>query len=426
MQVRRGNGHMMDTGMNKLVSKQTVKLPEPTDTCEMWRAYFHKQYGNAKIYNAFSLEEVCIRAWGQLNSLADAWEPTIRSIYDIQVSLYVMQLCDALAGSKASTYDFYLNADYYFKRIVKHTQDQLEAAVHQIDVERAQDRYSEHLKELAAYVNGLCEKGSSKYLQSWFGFYKLLWSHLFNEKGMVEQEAGRLRQLLSDSRADHQVRQAAILGIMHLDISQGEDENAWERAETLDVEVKPAHWFDYLKTFIHEGQWERLLQWLRWLRPLIEKDKTVYTWDFLELWDQAALHREVDQEHRKAMISLLPTSFPHYANFLLRKEEYQAWADLCLLLDLSPVNIDVSQLKIVEKANARCLLPIYHHAIETCIQGKNRADYVQAAKLLKKLAAAYKKLKMTPRFDGYLQQLVQQYARYRAFHEELRRGGFLL
>lgn len=417
---------MMDAGMNKLVSKQTIKLPEPTDTCEMWRVYFHKQYGNAKIYNAFSLEEVCIRAWGQLNALADAWEPTIRSIYDIQVSLYVMQLCDALAGSKASTYDFYLNADYYFKRIVRHTQEQLEAAVYQIDVEQAQARYSAHLKELAAYVTGICERGSVKYLQSWLSFYKLLWSHLFNEKDMVDREAGRLRQLLSDARADHQVRQTAIVGLMHLDICKGEDENAWERAETLDIEVKPAHWFDYLKTFIHEGQWERLLKWLRWLHPMIVKDKTTYAWEFLEFWDQAALHREVDQEHRKAMISLLPTSYPHYANFLLRKEEYQTWADLILLLDVPPMNIDSSQLKLVEKANVRYLLPIYHHAIEASIQAKSRADYVQAIKLLKKLAAAYKKLKLTPRFEAYLGQLVKEYARHRAFHEELRRGGSLL
>ncbi|MDQ0873143.1 hypothetical protein QFZ77_001802 [Paenibacillus sp. V4I3] len=56
---------------------------------------FEKQYANSKVYNAFSVEEVYARAWGQLNKLADDWEPTIRGIYDIQVVLYFMLLCDA-------------------------------------------------------------------------------------------------------------------------------------------------------------------------------------------------------------------------------------------------------------------------------------------------------------------------------------------
>ena len=126
------------------------------------------------------------------------------------------------------------------------------------------------------------------------------------------------------------------------------------------------------------------------------------------------------------MVALLPGSYRHYANFLVMKEEYEAWADLGLLLNLSPMHMESADLRLVEKANIRLLLPLYHYAAEASIQGKNRADYKQAVKELKKLATAYKKLKQTTRFEAYVQQLSKQYSRYRAFQEELRKGKLIL
>jgi hypothetical protein len=168
------------------------------------------------------------------------------------------------------------------------------------------------------------------------------------------------------------------------------------------------------------------LKWLRWLGPEVRKDKSYYANDYLDLWDEAAAHIKVEEEHREAMVALLPASYRHYSSFLLLKEDYQAWADLCLLLNLSPIHIEKSDLKIVEKGDVRFLLPIYHYAAEAYIQGKNRADYKEAVKLLKKLATAYKKLKQAPRFEDYVLQLSKQYSRYRAFQEELRKGKLIL
>ncbi|KRE75403.1 SWIM zinc finger family protein [Paenibacillus sp. Soil750] len=406
-------------------SKPTTRLPDSTDSCEKWLTYFHKQYGNAKIYNAFSLEEVCMRAWRELNKLADTWEPTIRGVYDIQVALYVIQLCDTMAGSKAITYDFYQNTNYYVKRVLKHALEQLEVTLKVLDVNRAYKKYGEHLKELSAYLADICDNGSGLYLYDWLDLYKLLWSQLFQDKDMLEAEKARLRQVLTDPRASQQAHQVATLGSIHLDIRRSEDENAWERADNGMFEIEPDYWFDYLNGFVFESQWDRLLTWLRWLKPKMAWNERVYADEFLHYWRLAAEQRDVEKEQRAVMISLLPASYDHYAKFLLSKGEYQEWADLCLLLSLTTEHIDGAQLKLVEKANVRFLLPIYHHAIEAFIQGKNRPDYIQAIKLLKKLAAAYKKLKLTPRFEAYLEQIVKQYARYRAFTEELRKGNLI-
>ncbi|NQX60234.1 SWIM zinc finger family protein [Paenibacillus qinlingensis] len=405
--------------------KLKTRLPEPTDSCEMWLTFFHKQYGSAKIYNAFSLEEVCMRAWRELNKLADTWEPTIRGVYDIHVVLYVIQLCNTMTGSKAITYDFYQNTSYYVKRVLTHTREQLEATLQELDVNRAYKQYGGHLKELSAYLADICENGSGLHLYDWLDLYKLLWSQLFQDKDMLETEKTRLRQVLADPRASQQARQVATLGSIHLDISENEDENAWERADSGMFVIGLDYWFDYLNGFVFESQWDRLLTWLRWLKPKMMWNERMYANEFLHYWRLAAEQREVEKEQRDVMISLLPASYDHYAKFLLSKGEYQEWADLCLLLDLTTEHIDAAQLKLVEKANVRFLLPIYHHAIETFIQGKNRPDYIQAIKLLKKLAAAYKKLKLTPRFEAYLEQIVKEYARYRAFTEELRKGNWI-
>ncbi|MCY9692539.1 SWIM zinc finger family protein [Paenibacillus alginolyticus] len=408
-----------------LAPKQAVKLPKATDTCEEWLTYFEKQYTNSKVYNAFSVEELYARAWGQLNKLADDWEPTIRGIYDIQVVLYLMQLCDALAESKSGMYDFFYNGAYYFSKIAKQSWNQLASALREIDDEKAQMMYLGHLKELAVYLTIHVAKASTHSHMNWSEVNKLLWSGLLYEKSLVADELAKLRLIAADQNRDNDAREAAVIGLTHFDIMSENDENAWERVITgVDV-IEPEDWFSYLQAFVKEEQWNRLLKWLRWLGPEVRKDASYYASDYLNFWKEVSEHVEVEKEHREAMVTLLPASYREYSSFLLKKEEYKAWADLCLLLDLSPIHIETADLKMVEKADPSVLLPIYHYAAEECIQSKNREAYKEAIRLLKKLATAYKKLKQTPRFEVYVQQLSKQYSRYRAFQEELRKGKII-
>lgn len=405
-----------------LASRGPVKVPKETGTCVEWVSYFDKQYANAKVYNAFSVEELYMRAWGQLNQLADAWEPTIRGIYDIQVVLYLIQLCDALAEAKSGMYDFFYNAGYYFSKIAKHSQEQLTSVLREIDMEKAQKKYLEHLKDLASYVAVQAAKESEGSNTKWSETSKLLWSGLLYEKSLVADELARLRQIAADRGRDKRARQAAVVALAHFDILAGEDENAWDRVTAGFGEIKSQDWFGYLNTFVKERQWGRLLKWLRWLRPVIHQEALHHADEYLDFWGEAAAYVDIDKEHREVMIGLLSASYGHYARFLLEKEEFQSWADLNLALHVSPEYLDSAVLKKVEKADVRVLLPIYHYAVEESIQYKNRDGYKQAVKLLKKLAAAYKKLKQTPRFEAYLVQLIKQYSRYRAFLEELRKG----
>ncbi|NQX66689.1 SWIM zinc finger family protein [Paenibacillus alba] len=405
--------------------KPAVHKPKETDSCEAWVVYFAKQYANSKVYNAFSIEELYMRAWGQLNKLADDWEPVIRSIYDIQVVLYLMQLCDTLMQSKSGVYDFFYNAEYFLAKIAKHSQERLHTSLWEINVEKAHHKYPSHLKEISTYLAAYMEKEAFNSQNQWFDTYKVLWSELLYEKSLVADELARLRSIVAGADRDSDVHEAAVIALAHFDIMNEEDENAWERVTQECSSVEPDDWFGYLKVFVQEEQGERLLKWLRWLGPEVQKDAAYYASDFLYFWQEASRYLDVEQEHRQAMVTLLPASYREYSSFLFQKKEYQTWADLCLLLNLTPLEISAGELKLVEKADPRWVLPIYHYAAEECIQAKNRDAYREAVKLLKKLASAYKKLKQTSRFEAYVAYLSQEYARYRAFQEELRKGKLI-
>ncbi|UKS24993.1 SWIM zinc finger family protein [Paenibacillus sp. HWE-109] len=408
-----------------LSSKKAVKLPKETDSCEAWVAYFEKQYANSKIYNAFSLEELYMRAWGQLNKLADDWEPAIRGIYDIQVNLYLMKLCDALMQSKSGMYDFFYNAEYFFAKIAKHSRERLHTALWEINVEKAQTKYPGHLKEIGAYLAGFMDAEAFNSQRKWYDLYKLLWSELLNEKSLVTDELTRLRSIVAARRRESYGHEAAVMALAHFDMMSEEDENAWERVTQECLSIVPSDWFGYLNIFLQEEQGERLLKWLRWLGPEVQKNAAHYASDYLFFWQEASRYMDVEDEYRQAMVTLLPASYRDYSSFLFQKKEYKTWADLCLLLNLTPLQISAGELQLVEKADPRLILPIYHYAAEECIQAKNRDAYREAVKLLKKLAAAYKKLKQTSRFEAYIQYLVQEYSRYRAFQEELQKGKLL-
>lgn len=402
-----------------------IKLPKPTGTCVDWIAYFDKQFARSKVYNAFGVEELYNRAWRQLNQLADDWEPTVRGIYDILVVLYLRQLCDSLAESKTGVQEFFYNAGYFFSKITRHSHNQLTTVLGEIDAGKAQLKYMAHLKELAAYVAAQSAKEASYSNWNWFEISKLLWSGLLNEKSLIADELVRLRKTAADSSRGRDVSGAAIKALAHFDLLSGDDENAWDRIASELREIDPADWFGYLRAFVREQQWDRLLKWLGWLGPVIREKAQDYGEEYLDLWQEAAKFVEVERAFKEAMVSLLPSSYRHYSRFLLEKEEYQAWADMHLLLGYTPAYMDSAQLKKVEQADIRVLLPIYHYAIDYWMRERNRLGYKEAVKLLRKLAAAYKKLKIMPRFDRYLDGLIKQNSRYRAFQEELRKGKLL-
>ncbi|MGG1514047.1 SWIM zinc finger family protein [Paenibacillus oryzisoli] len=402
-----------------------ITRPQPSDPSETWQAYFDQQYGRTRILSMFSVIEVCERAWRELHAEADSWPPVIRGLYDSQVALYIVQLCGKLAGDRVNTYDYDYNAGYYVHRVLSHAQNQLEAALHSLDVEQAQASYAGHLKTLAAMAADLCENGPERYWKSRFACYKLVWSRFFKVTTLADLERERLRAAATAASESSAAQAWAVLGLAHLDMLAGEDENVWERIETSGVAVQPEDWFEDLSAFADRGDWDRLVKWLRWLLPDIRETGGTYLDQYLDLWEEAAHHRQLDQEINDIYVKMLPASYSHYAAYLLDKQDYLRWADLALLLRLLPDQLDAKAMKRVEQADARVLLPIYHQAVETLVQGKNRTDYKQAIKYLKKMQAAYRELRKSSRFQGYLEQLNHRYARYRAFQEELQKGKLL-
>ncbi len=59
------------------------------------------------------------------------------------------------------------------------------------------------------------------------------------------------------------------------------------------------------------------------------------------------------------------------------------------------------------------------------IQQKNRQNYKEAVRYLKKLRTIYKKLKKEEKWEVYFEQLLQKTKRLRAFQEECQRGKLI-
>ncbi|NEW07068.1 hypothetical protein GK047_13735 [Paenibacillus sp. SYP-B3998] len=417
------------TGGNRRPEGQSFlkEIPRPSakDTSSVWHAYFEKQFGSAKVYNASSVEELYTHALDKLRKVADGWQPMLKAIYEIHVVLFLMELCDSLVEDLSGNNYYYQNISYYYSEIAKSTMEQLAHAMRYVDPKEAWLEHPQYVTELAAHLGGsvLEDKQDSK--MNWTGAYRLLWWNLLHEKSLISTEVRRLRELASDKGRSIHARKAAVMALVHFDIMAGHDETAMERITAEVRRIDPGDWFGYLQTFAQLEQWHRLVNWLKWLQPAVGKTANECTNTYFHLWNEAAKHVDIVEEQKQAMVALLPGSYRHYSRSLLDKKEYQTWADLILLLDLTPFHIESSDWKLVEKENIRVLLPIYHHAAEQFIMEKNRDSYKRAVRLLKRLGTVYKKLKQSPRFESYIQQLSKQYTRYRAFQEELRKGKLI-
>ncbi|MGG1553537.1 hypothetical protein [Paenibacillus ferrarius] len=405
------------------------RTPKSTDSYPTWWSYWERKYGRTQVTYAHAMETSYVRIWGELNKLADDWERDKQGLYDGFVVLYMMQLVDRWTLRFGEIDDYAQMGAYYLSRIADGCIERMRAAVQSCPSEMLGIRDDAYRQGLASVLaEGLLGKPDHSGMP-WFQVYKLLWSTWLNDRVLLEQERARLRPLAQDPYQDARKREGAIHLLVSLDLVAGEDDNAWERITTGLRNVELEAWFPYLTEMAEKQEWERLQQWLIWLRPYVDK---VYlsqeTEMYLELWEKVEEHATAFAEaaYRETLVRLLPASFWAYEAFLLRREEYRTWADACVMLGHSPLHLQPDVLKRVEKADARLLLPLYHYAIEKQITAGHREAYKSAVKLLKKLDLLYKKLKATPQYEEYGARLLAQYARHRAFQEELKKGKLFI
>lgn len=187
----------------------------------------------------------------------------------------------------------------------------------------------------------------------------------------------------------------------------------------------PADVLRFLQQLQGAEDWTRLTRWLVEVSPLV-----TLNWKlgkaYGSYWDEAIQHLpETEQEMWDTLQKLLPYSGGIYEEKLYGYGKWKLWIDYQLSQGREPLDIRATELKPLEKEAPETLLPFYHQAVERYVMQKNRASYKAAVKLLKRLAKLYKKLKLEPRWEQFLDTFPSRHSRLRALQEELRKGKLI-
>ncbi|MDL0420619.1 hypothetical protein QPM05_10955 [Caldibacillus thermoamylovorans] len=127
--------------------------------------------------------------------------------------------------------------------------------------------------------------------------------------------------------------------------------------------------------------------------------------------------------YEQLLIAMYPFTTRKLSSFYFERKEYRKLIEFVQLSNFSYLSNDI--LRTIQKEKPQYLLPYYHRKIEMAIQQKNRQNYKEAVRYLKKLRTIYKKLKKEEKWEVYFEQLLQKTKRLRAFQEECQRGKLI-
>lgn len=408
----------------KNITKSPVTVPKATESVKEWHRYFAKQVSKHPYYRAYYLDMMYEKFNKGLLLHAKHWSPTIQRIYHLHVQLFILKQFDQFYQKHETNYYAYYDSSSVYRNVSARVVEEIVQLVRELNQEEAYRFHQQHLLETADF---LAEYAIPDHYSpvNWSFLYRYLWANLLHYEPWVESERHRLQSELRNKQLHPIYRDGLIKGRMHFELMDGNDRTAMAIADNELSDKDPADFLGYLHSFYSLQQWDRLVDWLRWMIPMIKQSGQNYINVYLSYWKAVGQQQDFEDEGTAVMIELLPESYSFYANYLIEQQRYREWVDLNLLSGFTPFEVESVELKAVESNDIRLLLPLYHQSVERLIREKNRDSYRQAVRLLKKLDKHYRKLKEQERWRGYLQYLSKRYARYRAFQEELRKGKLI-
>jgi hypothetical protein len=379
------------------------------------RQAHHKAYPN-EYFTAFIQMTLQPASW---------WQLPYRALFQICASLFAMQQTDELHAQLLPQTEAKISA---FQKTVKMLSERLTGAVKELASTEWKASQMPYLEFISRVVRDQLTARADT-LNDWLHLYRYLWSKLLHKTELLGKEQALLERTIAEAlytSSSLHVWQTdrLLLAAAHFDIIAKRDQDAVRRLESLGT-ITMGDFLIYLHSFTQNQQWDRLLHWLRWLLPALKKAEKAEFNLFCDYWSEAVKNGAPEEEWMDALRSLLPRSYEKYMSLLVQRGRHREWVSFHLAYAISPLSISSLDLKRIEEADPGLLLPLYHQAIERSISAKSREAYKQAILLLKKLKLIYASLNNPARFDEFLQRLMNQYARLRAFQEELRRGKLL-
>ncbi|WP_442602163.1 SWIM zinc finger family protein [Paenibacillus sp. KN14-4R] len=406
--------------------KEAQSLPEMNDSGAKWQRYFEGRFNGFVISHQYTFEMFAAAVWDTLLPMASGWsKPERRRLYAVNIALFALRRIESFYEATKSAYLSSYHETSSQAAVTACEQRLLDMM--QEDIGTVQRIDEGAWRETMLLLSDYALSGKSTPVD-WLQIYRLVWWNLAGEINLIDAEKVRLEQLLSKYEKDNgNARQKDVLTIAraHFDVMEHRIHAAFDRLKLVHTCV-PSDYYIYLRRTREQGDWAGLQEWLHFLLPVMH---TVNQEDFRSLcqfWTDAAKHLNSDQEWVQAMETLLPRSYYYYTAYLLQTKRYRKWVDLQLATRVSPLNLYNVELRTVEEADCKLLLPLYHQAIERLILEKNRSSYKTALTMLKKLNEYYAKLGKIGAWHFYLEALQNKFARLRAFQDELMKGPWKL
>ncbi|MBP1932537.1 SWIM zinc finger family protein [Ammoniphilus resinae] len=405
------------TNVSRPQKKKPAHLsPLETDSPVEWLRFIDREAKKQALFQPYNVEYKINHFISSWQNATTSWNLTKKKFFALYLHLYLVKELEQTGVE---------NRHYYYNPNSNNIHSLLNQLYEQISKLGSLSEMAkvevQILDPLAPFLSDALFS-SRNFYREWIHINQILWSKALNRQPWIQQERKRLENALVEAEWSDVQEDLCHVLLAHLDFMEKKDESAQKHLQVTFIR-RMDHVLPYLNTFQHYQEWERLLQWLRWLRPYAAYEKREMATSIGNFWVACSKQDpSIQKEVKKALASMLPGSFRVYSDYLFELEAYQTWVDLLLAERISPFEVPRQVLKEVENHDRRLLLPLYHQDVERWIQFKNRPSYKQAVKLLKKLKSHYKHLKMQSQWEQYVSFLTNEYSRLRAFQDELERG----
>lgn len=393
--------HWVHTFQNSFQSiMEGQGTPKPYLIPELYQAYSRRLRASAPVE----------QEWKQLYLL-------IGNIFSFR------QLLNLSQESGHSSYDIERNYQQIFFSLI----DETEVLINRLSVHALPFAFDEFIARLKDDVTDLLIDEVALEFER-IQLYQLLWSSLFKKKHWREEELEKLANLGKINGS-----YALSIGYIHLNLLLKRDEKALSIITQHEADMSP-FLLIWLEDFKSQRDWKRMGPFVEafigYLRPyLLSLPNSYACFDFTRyatrvLQSYCSETNRIDL-YEKILMQLLPYSYREYEQYLYIEKQYEKWSDLQAYIGYDMTSISTDKIKELQKEDPAVLLPLYHQSIQKNIDLKNRGNYRQAVRELKKLRTLYKKLKRQDEFEQFFNLLLERTKRLRAFHEECQRGKLI-
>ncbi len=256
--------------------------------------------------------------------------------------------------------------------------------------------------------------------------YRTLWFFLFTKKQWREEEKKRLSAFTQRSEME-------TVALLHQLLLLDETDTFLTLAKEHSANVfrYSEHWLYYF--FQHQAP-EKAVSVISSCLPHVsayleqipnDYERSDFSRWYIGLIDASYMARQEPRLYKQLLLTLLPYSYYPLSRFLFDAEDYREWVELQQWLGYEIGEMEYLGLKEIVKQQPELGLPLYHEAVESLLANRNRDSYKQAVRVMKKIRTLYKKQKKIEQWERYLDYILDETKRLRAFHEECRKGKLI-